>query len=657
MAWSKDNGSTSGAAAAQYVDGKKPLIEQAIVDAGEAKPLATAAKKESTAAAVTAGQADGKATDALAKASTAKTVAETVQGEFDRVVAEAGSNNPEVVQARGGEVTLKARLDKTTAQLADTENILELKKELRINVKQPPFNAKGIPGVDDSDAIQSAINYAFSLGDSYFPIIEFGAGIFEIKKPLYVNQSGNYGDILGAGIRQTRLKATAPMACMMYVSDATGVHSRKRISGITFDGNEMVDCLLDGSYLRYSTVELNEFIRAKSGGWAVKLSNWVTRFLNNTINGQDMTGTATPISNGLLLTNDAVNNFIVQNNSFTSCLVGLQCNANPHDLSISQNTFDKCIKTGIWFRLGGRKVAIVDNYFEDCGKSGLSVEVASGVFETWYGAIVGHGTYNALSVTTFEELNIQLNEFAACAPQAIISLANLDSFDISKNHALKQYLYTHFVDLKWNGAPYYSSRKAIIDHSSYSGQFKQLVGLNGQDKRFHHSGLQINSRNKENNDLVENVGFELLNPNKWTILSGQANWISTETGYIDGLFPIQKIEPSSSSKEINIDLTTSKGIRGRYFNCNAMSKGDTGTGNGLWLKVEIDGVNILDIYVTSETWKNSFRNATFFVPETANQLRLLIRPILSTSPVYFTKFNISNASRPMENKNFLKRDI
>lgn len=119
MAWSKDNGSQSAVNAAQYIDGKKPLIEQAIIDANEAKPIAASAKAESGQAKVTAGQADTKATDALAKATSAKTTAETVQGEFDRVVAEAGSNNPEVVNARGGEANLKARLDKTTAQLAD----------------------------------------------------------------------------------------------------------------------------------------------------------------------------------------------------------------------------------------------------------------------------------------------------------------------------------------------------------------------------------------------------------------------------------------------------------------------------------------------------------------------------------------------------------
>lgn len=62
-----------------------------------------------------------KSTEALAKASSAKTTAETVKEQFDRVVAEAGSSNPEVVQARGGEVNLNKRLDGFTQQLSDSE--------------------------------------------------------------------------------------------------------------------------------------------------------------------------------------------------------------------------------------------------------------------------------------------------------------------------------------------------------------------------------------------------------------------------------------------------------------------------------------------------------------------------------------------------------
>ena len=60
-----------------------------------------------------ANEAKTTANNAEIKAGEAKITAETVQGQFDQVVAEAGSNNPEVVQARGSYVNLNKRLDET----------------------------------------------------------------------------------------------------------------------------------------------------------------------------------------------------------------------------------------------------------------------------------------------------------------------------------------------------------------------------------------------------------------------------------------------------------------------------------------------------------------------------------------------------------------
>ncbi|MHC8516762.1 hypothetical protein [Sporosarcina sp. ITBMC105] len=129
MAWTNDKGSKSGAKAAQYVEDKKPLIEQSITDAAtaktdadRAKTAANAAVTDASNAVAVAGEAKTQASEAKTISSSAKTTAETVQSQFDQVVAEAGSNNPEVVQARGGEVNLNARLDKVTQQLTDKEN-------------------------------------------------------------------------------------------------------------------------------------------------------------------------------------------------------------------------------------------------------------------------------------------------------------------------------------------------------------------------------------------------------------------------------------------------------------------------------------------------------------------------------------------------------
>jgi hypothetical protein len=78
-------------------------------------------------------EAKTKADTAIETANTAKTTADTVQSQFDQVVAEAGENNPEVVQARGEAVNLNARLDATDAQLADFEQQVSSIGELKVN--------------------------------------------------------------------------------------------------------------------------------------------------------------------------------------------------------------------------------------------------------------------------------------------------------------------------------------------------------------------------------------------------------------------------------------------------------------------------------------------------------------------------------------------
>lgn len=94
-------------------------VAQALLDAADAKVKANEAKTTAEGISATASEAKTTATEAAADATIAKTTAETVQSEFDLVIAEAGSNNPEVVQARGEFTNLKGRLDSTAQQLAD----------------------------------------------------------------------------------------------------------------------------------------------------------------------------------------------------------------------------------------------------------------------------------------------------------------------------------------------------------------------------------------------------------------------------------------------------------------------------------------------------------------------------------------------------------
>ncbi|WHY76067.1 hypothetical protein QNH20_18315 [Neobacillus sp. WH10] len=90
-------------------------------------------------------QVDSKSNDAVNKAN-------DVQNQFDRVVAEAGSNNPEVVQARGNEVNLNARLNKVDTQLTESDNRL---KESGFNIR---WNALLALSGDWTTAIQTALD-------------------------------------------------------------------------------------------------------------------------------------------------------------------------------------------------------------------------------------------------------------------------------------------------------------------------------------------------------------------------------------------------------------------------------------------------------------------------------------------------------------------
>lgn len=86
------------------------LIEEEFKRVGNAVPVANEAKAVATEAKTTAQYAEVVAKGAESKIN-------GVKSEFNAIVAEAGSNNPEVVQARGGEVNLNARLDKTASQI------------------------------------------------------------------------------------------------------------------------------------------------------------------------------------------------------------------------------------------------------------------------------------------------------------------------------------------------------------------------------------------------------------------------------------------------------------------------------------------------------------------------------------------------------------
>jgi hypothetical protein len=100
------------------LQGSLPADNTSLVIANES--LLTDAINKSDQAIADSADALTKATNADANATTALSTANNVKSQFDQVVAEAGSSNPEIVLARGGEANLNARLDKFSSSLAES---------------------------------------------------------------------------------------------------------------------------------------------------------------------------------------------------------------------------------------------------------------------------------------------------------------------------------------------------------------------------------------------------------------------------------------------------------------------------------------------------------------------------------------------------------
>lgn len=517
-----------------------------------------------------------------------------------------------------------------------------------INVKE--YGAKGDGKTDDTAAIQKAINYAFSLGEGQFAIVYFPPGIYCISSTILHIQEGNYCRLQGSGVKQTILKAIKPITNMLTLSDATGVHTRKIVEGFTFDENNLASCAIDATYLRYSQIRDNEFINVAVDGYAVKFGRWVNRFLGNIINGQDLAFTGTPTSNGLLIPADTINNFIIERNSFTSCKSGIVCEAFPNDVRIQFNEFDSCSGAGIWFKSGGRLVDISKNAFENCGKTGVQVEVSAGTFQTWVGAIVGHNIYNATASTPFRDLIIDDNQFADCSTDSIMTLGGLLNADIRRNNMHNSYSSTYFVNLRGIGSLYTVSKRVLIEHS-HSGQYTQLVGLNAADKRFNHSGLIIREYFKDSDSTEK--GFELINPYSagWT-----GSWTVAAT-YIDGIFTENEVTATTTHKTLSLTLENSgySAVKGRYLRLHALTKNTVA--NGLRLKIGYDGVNQIDISSSTTTYLDSWHNAVIFVPSTVAVIDFDLALTVTGQNCFISKFNICDASLDFHEMRYLMKDL
>lgn len=161
MAWSKDNSEDALLAADEaLLQAKRAEVANEYID--EKKPLIDKFTGEQT----------------------------NLQTQINDLVLQKGTDIAEVVQARGGEATLNERLNKTTAQLAETthnikpsHSVWEEFEQREVNVKW--FGAKGNGIANDTIAIQNVISFLNSIGGG---ILFFPSGIYKVSK---LNLFGN----------------------------------------------------------------------------------------------------------------------------------------------------------------------------------------------------------------------------------------------------------------------------------------------------------------------------------------------------------------------------------------------------------------------------------------------------------------------------------
>jgi hypothetical protein len=180
----------------------------------------------------------------------------------------------------------QSALDTTNANVsANTTALAERAKKYRVDVTDSPYNAKGDGIVDDSTAIQSAINYVASKfgGEVYLP-----KGTYKLLTEISIPNVPI--TIIGDGWT-TVLKASASITSVLH--KGIGVVSGIKIKNMEIDGNLLANYsiwLEQGTFTEISGVHLKNFKEAGfySNTTATGLAGAVqyeTQFNNSKITG------------------------------------------------------------------------------------------------------------------------------------------------------------------------------------------------------------------------------------------------------------------------------------------------------------------------------------------------------------------------------------
>lgn len=535
-------------------------------------------------------------------------------------------------------------------------SLAELKKTGAqvINVKQ--YGATGDGITDDAISIQAAITVASALASNNLPAVYFPPGTYIVGTALTMNTSGGHFKLFSDHQRSATLKTktASGITTLLTIGASSGVHSRIIIDGIRFDCNAVSETAIDATYVRYSTISNCEFTGMTSSDFAVKMGRWVNRFINNEINGSI---SGVPAGCGLYVPNDSVNNFIVSQNSFTDCNIGIQLDACVNDMQIIENTFDNCEQAGIYAVVGCRNLIVRGNYFEACGNStsgnGVALtHVNAAAAPDWSAPIVGQWT--VAGSTFLENLVVVENEFADCIDTGLAIFSGLDGLRWQNNHVYANTTYDYCVRLveyasAESGDGGAKPRGIFIEQSDHHSSFTELVQFLSDYERTDRSGLQI-IWHRGIAGLGGGIGPRELPVSDitsalWTATSGSVS----ASGLYENTIPIYQL---STDADINLEITfdtTIQTMRGKYWRIGYLTKG--ASTNGVKMTVSLNtggGYSAIhnDAQAGGNDWHCEGINMSFFIPDNATQLKVRLQPVNGSSTPYITNFFLEQASQP-----------
>jgi len=332
-----------------------------------------------------------------------------------------------------------------------------------------------VPGSpDDTAALQDWLDYVnrgvwendLVFDANFSPTGYLPPGRYKFITPLNFNLTNNRASIGGAAQFGSILVTGAAMTHMLQTSlddPLAGVFTNHVIENIHFDGNDLADTGIRaiGSRvwsLRNCRVNHCLVSCVDCGNWAVSIERCLIEGNNKA---------SARVAAGIRVSSDFSNGLWIENNWILNCTVGVQIDKYFQKLSITYNVIENCDQTAIFIKEGCQSIDIKGNYFEDNGDLGVSVEVTSGVFETWDGVIVATPIFNAVAGFPVGGLSIHDNLFTNNNRKAIVSIRRMDDFNFYSNVIAASSSVEALVVLKREGSwftPSANTSRNVVDH-------------------------------------------------------------------------------------------------------------------------------------------------------------------------------------------------